>query len=219
MSKETKPGRWSEKRAGDAEDEWFFVLLLHNVATNANLFKRSLLFLGLPDWPLVSSPGFCFSHPASISTIISRTGFHRIFPIVICLMGSCQFAANPSLAKQPRERAELDKFDSGVMLTDLSGIYHELHSSPFIKRMPSFDHVLVGQPVKSDWQPIASSVERKVPVLTIWQLSSEAPVGTGRCDGEQAVRARHAASQKIPVQSSLATTNTLRTCLLSLDLV
>lgn len=65
-------------------------------------------------------------------------------------MGSCQFAANPSLAKQPQEAAESGKFDSGAMLTELSGINHKLHSSPFIKRMPSFDHVHVGQPVKSD---------------------------------------------------------------------
>ena len=65
-------------------------------------------------------------------------------------MGSCQFAANPSLAKQPQEAAELDKFDSRAMLTDLSRINYKLHSSLFIKRMPSYDHVHVGQPVKSD---------------------------------------------------------------------
>lgn len=64
-------------------------------------------------------------------------------------MGSRQFAANPSLAKQPREATELDKFDSGAMLTDLSGINLKLLSSMFIKRMPSFDHVHVGWPVKS----------------------------------------------------------------------
>lgn len=187
------------KSAGDVKDEPVFVLL-HNVATNTQLCGRSLLLLA---WPLVSAAGFCLSHPASISTIISRPGFHWIFPIIICLMGSCQFAANPSLAKQPREVAELGKFDSGAMLTNLSGINHKLHSSPFTKRMPSFDDVHVGWPVKWDWQPIASSVQGKIAVLTIWQLSSEAPVGKGRCDGEQAIRACHAAVPENPSAEQL----------------
>lgn len=198
MSKETKPWRQSKKCFGDDEDEQFFVLVLHNVATSAQLSRRSLLFLGLPDGPLILATGFCLSHPACISTIISRAGFHWIFPIVICLMGSCQFAANPSLAKQPQEAARFDKFDSRAMLTDLSGINHKLHSSLFIKRMPSFDHVHVGWPVKSDWQPAASSVQRKVTVLTIRHLPREAAVGMGRCDGEQAIRACHAAVPENP---------------------
>lgn len=39
------------------------------------------------------------------------------------------------------------------------------------ERMPSFDHAHVGPPVKSDWQPVASSVQGEIAVLTVWQLS------------------------------------------------
>lgn len=48
MSEEAKSGRLFEKCIGEAEDE-VFVLVLHNVVANAQLCRRCLLFLGLPD--------------------------------------------------------------------------------------------------------------------------------------------------------------------------
>lgn len=161
----------------------------------------------------VLAAGFSCSHSASIFTIISSAGCHWIFPI-ICLMSSCQFAAKPSLAKQPQEAAELAKFDSRAMLTDSSGINHKLHSSLFIKRMSSLDHAHVGRPVKLDWQTVASLVDGKIPVLTIWHWWKWDAVMVKRLLEHAMLQ-----SQQIPVQSSLTTTNTLHTCLLSLDLV
>lgn len=220
MSETAKSGRWFEKCIGDAEDEQVFVLILHNVVPNAQLCRRSLLFLGLPDQPLISAAELCLPLPVSISTIISCTGFHWVFPkTVICVMGSCHFAATPSLAKQPWEAAELGKPDSRAMLTDLSGINHWLHSSLSIRRMPSFDHVHVGLPVKSDWQPIASSVQGKIPVLTIWQLSVRHLWEWDFVTGNRLLEHAMSQPQKIPEQSSLTTINSLCTCLPSLDLV
>lgn len=171
----------------------------------------------------VLAAGFSCSHSASISTIISSAGCHWIFPI-ICLMSSCQFAAKPSLAKQPQEAAELAKFDSRAMLTDSSGINHKLHSSLFIKRMSSLDHAHVGRPVKLDWQTVASLVDGKIPVLTIWQPSSEALVEMGRCDGEEAIRTCHAAVTANPSAEQFNyykhvtyLSSLIRSCLISLS--
>lgn len=77
MSETAESGRWFEKCIGDAEDEQVFVLILHNVVTNAQLCRRSLLFLGLPDQPLISAAELCLPLPVSISTIISCTGFPK----------------------------------------------------------------------------------------------------------------------------------------------
>lgn len=169
MSEEAKSGRWFEKCTGDAEDEQVFVLILHNVMSSAQLCRRPLLFLGLPDQSLTSAAELCLPLPVSLSTIISCTGFHWVFPSVLCVMGSCHFAAAPSLAQQPWEAAVLGKLESGAALTHLN----ESLAARFrvYERMPSFDHAHVGPPVKSDWQPVASSVQGEIAVLTVWQLS------------------------------------------------
>lgn len=89
VSKETKPWRLSEKHAGDAVDSFSF-----SFSTT-----RPAMF---------SYPGNLCPQLSSVDiipAIISHAGCHWLFHVIICSMGSCQFAASPSPDKQLHEAA------------------------------------------------------------------------------------------------------------------